>query len=136
MGIDNIDQPVEYSEAQVDQGPAAAAADLLAQTQSRLNLLANLMRNTSLDLGALLQQIIGDLGQALPQADIRIIYLYDEHYQAASTHRLCWLRYRLFWPNTSKTWRIHLRSGLPKRPALPNPDPRRSRRSGRHFTAF
>jgi hypothetical protein len=81
MGIDNIDQPVEYSKAQVDQGPAAAA-DLLAQTQSRLNLLANLMRNTSLDLGALLQQIIGDLGQALPQADIRIIYLYDEHYQA------------------------------------------------------
>lgn len=36
----------------------------------------------SLDLDALLQQIISDLLHVIPEADIRVIYLYDEHYQA------------------------------------------------------
>ena len=47
----------------------------------RLDLLLNLIRHLALDLDALLAQVIHNLGQVLPDADIRVIYLYDPQQQ-------------------------------------------------------
>ena len=79
--VSGRNMPYQGREARVtairDITPHQRETQALEQAVQRLNLLLDFIRNLTLDLDILLERVIRGLGEVLPAADIRVIYLYD-----------------------------------------------------------